>query len=190
MGNLPLFMAKLPAAPPAAARSLDGQLDLAGYLTPYSDIVALMVYEHQAHFSNLVTRATWEARAGDELRVAEAAEKIAEYMLFVDEAPITGGPIAGSSGFRERFQGAGPRDRKGRSLRDLDLETRLQKYPLSYMIYSKAFQSLPAAPKNLVMGHINRVLSGEATGSKYAHLTPAARSAIREILDSTLNSAP
>jgi hypothetical protein len=190
MGNLPLFMTKLPAAPPAAGKSLEGQFDLRGYLTPYSDIVALMVYEHQAHFSNLVTRATWEARAGDELRVAEAAAKIAEYMLFVDEAPITGGPVVGSSGYTERFQAAGPRDRKGRSLRDLDLQTRLQKYPLSYMIYSKAFQALPAAPKNLVLGQINRVLSGEVTGSKYAHLTPAARSAIREILDSTLSPLP
>ena len=190
MGNLPLFMAKLPAAPPAAGTSLEGQLDLGGYLTPYSDIVALMVYEHQAHFSNLVTRATWETRAGDALRIAEAAERIAEYMLFVDEAPITGGPIVGSSGFAERFQSAGPRDAKGRSLRDLDLQTRLQRYPLSYMIYSKAFQALPEAPKNLVMGHIGRVLSGEIAGSKYAHFTPAVRSAIREILDSTLSPAP
>ncbi|HET9702550.1 MAG TPA: hypothetical protein VFP85_00865 [Vicinamibacterales bacterium] len=190
MGNLPLFMAKLPAAPPPAGKSLDGQLDLGGYLTPYSDIVALMVYEHQAHFSNLVTRATWEARAGDGLRIAEAAERIAEYMLFVDEAPISGGPIVGSSGFAERFQSAGPRDPKGRSLRDLDLQTRLQKYPLSYMIYSKPFQALPVAPKNLVMGHIDRVLSGEIAGSKYAHFTPAVRSAIREILDSTLSPAP
>ena len=190
MGNLPLFMAKLPEAPPAAGKSLEGQLDLGGYLTPYSDIAALMVYEHQAHFSNLVTRATWEARVGDELRVAEAAAKLAEYMLFVDEAPITGGPIVGSSGFAETFQAAGPRDGKGRSLRDLDLQTRLQKYPLSYMIYSKAFQALPAAPKNLVMGHISRVLSGEVSGGKYARFTPAVCSAIREILDSTLSPAP
>jgi hypothetical protein len=41
-----------------------------------------------------------------------------------------------------------------------------------------------------VMGQINRVLSGEVTGSKYAHLTPAARSAIREILESTLSPLP
>lgn len=32
----------------------------------------------------------------------------------------------------------GPRDRIGRSLRDLDLQERLLRYPFSYMIYSEA----------------------------------------------------
>ncbi len=184
MGNLPLFMAK-PIEPPAR-QSLEGQFDLSGYPAPYSDIVALMVLEHQLHFSNLVTRATWEARVGDPMRVAEAAEMIADYLLFVDEAPIVDGPIAGSSGFAETFVARGRKDAKGRSLRDLDLKTRLLQYPLSYMIYSPQFQSLPEAPKNLVMARVNGVLSGEITAPKYAHLTPALRGAIREILQQTL----
>ena len=54
------------------------------------------------------------------------------------------------------------------------------------MIYSPAFKALPEAPKNLVMGKINRVLSGEITDAKYAHLTPELRAAIREILQSTV----
>ena len=185
MGNLPLFIAKLPDTAPARA-SLEGQFDLTGYLTPYSDIVALMVLEHQLHFSNLVTRATWESRVGDPMRVAEAAEMIADYLLFVDEAPITDGPIVGSSGFAETFTARGRKDSKGRSLRELDLKTRLQKYPLSYMIYSPQFQALPEAPKNLVLARVNGVLSGEITAQKYAHLTPALRAAIREILSATL----
>jgi hypothetical protein len=186
MGNLPLILPKPPAAPPGGRMSLDGQFDLAGYLTPYSDVVALMVLEHQVHFSNLVTRATWEARLGDEMRVAEAAATLADYLLFVDEAPITEGPIVGSSGFTEVFVSQGRKDANGRSLRELDLGTRLQKYPLSYMIYSPQFQALPEAPKNLVMGRINDVLSGKMAGPKYAHLTPALRTAIREILAATL----
>jgi hypothetical protein len=185
MGNLPLFMATLPEKAPAHV-SLAGQFDQTGYLTPYSDIVALMVLEHQLHFSNLVTRATWEARVGDPMRVAEAAEMLADYLLFVDEAPIVDGPIVGSAGFAEAFVARGKKDAKGRSLRELDLKTRLQKYPLSCMIYSPQFQALPEAPKNLVMGRINRVLSGEITGAKYAHLTPELRAAIREILAATL----
>ncbi len=185
MGNLPLIMAKPIDVPPPARVSLEGQFDLTGYLTPYSDIVALMVLDHQAHFSNLVTRATWEARLGNEMRVAESAATLADYLLFVDEAPITGGPIAGSSGFAEQFAAQGKKDRKGRSLRELDLKTRLQKYPLSYMIYSPQFQALPEAPKNLVMGRINDVLSGKIAGAKYAHLTPEVRAAIREILQAT-----
>jgi len=197
-GNLPLFAPPSAKAtggrpeerptPPPARVSLEGQIDLTGYPTPYSDIVALMVMEHQAHLFNLFTRATWESRVGgpaSESRVAEAADAIADYMLFVDEAPIVGGPIEGSSGFAERFVAEGPRDAKGRSLRELDLKTRLQKYPLSYMIYSPPFQALPADVKKLVMGKFDRVLAGEETDKKYAHLTPAIRQAIAEILRST-----
>jgi len=186
MGNYPLIIPKGITAPPPARVSLDGQFDLDGYLTPYSDIVALMVLEHQAHFANLVTRATWETRLGETMRIAEAADALADYMLFVDEAKIPGGGIEGSSGFAEKFSAQGPRDAKGRSLRELDLKTRLQKYPLSYMIYSPAFQGMPDAPKNLVMGKIERVLSGEISDPKYAHLTPQLRAEIREILQSTV----
>jgi hypothetical protein len=159
---------------------------LSGYLTPYSDVVALMVLDHQAHFSNLITRAIWETRLGEERRIAEAAQTLADYMLFVDEALITGGGMEGSSGFAEKFVAAGPKDAKGRSLRELDLKTRLQKYPLSYMIYSPAFRALPDAVKHLVMGQIDGVLSGEIKDAKYSHLTPQLRAEIREILQSTV----
>ena len=185
-GNLPLFMPKRVDTPPPARVSLAGQFDLSGYPTPYSDVVALMVMEHQAHLFNLFTRATWESRVGVESRVAEAADAIVDYMLFVDEAPITGGPIEGSSGFAETFTAAGPRDANGRSLRDLDLKTRLQKYPVSYMIYSPSFRALPPPVKDLVMGRINRVLAGEEGGPKYAHLTPPIRRAVQAILKSTM----
>lgn len=188
-GNLPLFMPARIATPPPARVSLAGQVDMTGYLTPYSDVVALMVLDHQVHLVNLVTRATWESRVGGPAsasRVAEAADAIADYLLFVDEAPITDGPIVGSSGFAEKFTAAAPRDAKGRSLRELDLKTRLQKYPLSYMYYSPPFQALPADVKTLVMAKIERVLTGEDTDQKYAHLTPALRQAIQEILKATL----
>ena len=184
MGNFPLIVPHgLPPAPPAH-ESLTGVFNLDGYLTPYSDIAALMVLEHQVHFANLVTRATYETRLGEQSRIEEAAETLAEYMLFVDEAKIPS-PIVGSSGFTEKFAARGPKDSKGRSLRELDLKTRLQKYPLSYMIYSPAFRALPEAPKAIVMRRIDRVLSGEVAGEKYAHLTPEIRAAIRDILRET-----
>ena len=185
MGNLPLIMPAASSVRQKTSPSLEGQFDLNGYLTPYSDIVALMVLEHQAHFSNLVTRATFESRLGEPLRIAEAADTLADYMLYVDEAAIPS-PIEGSSGYTEKFMAMGPKDPKGRSLRELDLKTRLQKYPLSYMIYSPAFREMPEAAKSLVMGKIERVLSGEITDKKYAHLTPALRTAISEILRATL----
>ena len=177
MGNYPLITPKGVTTPPPAHTSLAGLFDPGGYLTPYSDIAALMVLDHQAHFSNLVTRAAWETKLGETLRIAEAADALADYMLFVDEAKLTS-PIEGSSGFAEKFSARG-------KLYELDLKTRLQKYPLSYMIHSPAFKALPDAPKNLVMGKINRVLAGEISDLKYAHLTPALRAAIREILQAS-----
>ena len=186
MGNLPLFMPKPLASPPAAHVSMAGQFDLTSYPTPYSDIVALMVLEHQANAANLITRATWEARLNNPSRVTEAVDTLVDYLLFVDEAPLPSGGIEGSSGFTEKFQSMGPRDSKGRSLRDLDLNTRLMKYPLSFMIYSRAFQGLPADVKQMVFNRVGKVLTGEITGPKYAHLSSALRQAVVEILKATM----
>ncbi|MDO8679369.1 MAG: hypothetical protein Q7R30_12510 [Acidobacteriota bacterium] len=186
MGNFPLFMPKPALTPPPARVSMAGQIDLTSYLTPYSDIVALMVLEHQVHAANLMTRANWEARLNQPARVTEAVETLVDYLLFVDEAPIPAGGIEGSSGFAEKFQATGPRDSKGRSLRDFDLNTRLMNYPLSYMIYSQGFAALPPAAKEMAMDRIKRVLSGEITGPNYARLTPAIRQATTEILKETM----
>jgi hypothetical protein len=185
MGNYPLIVAKPISTPPPARESLAGLFSLDGYLAPYSDIVALMVLEHQAHFVNLVTRANYETRLGESSRIEEAAATLADYMLFVDEAKLPS-PIEGSSGFTVKFTAQAPRDAKGRSLRELDLRTRLQKYPLSYMIYSPAFAAMAEQPKALVMRQIGRVLSGEVGGEKYAAFTPELRAAIRDILRDTL----
>ena len=186
MGNFPLILPQGATTAPPPRESLAGVFNLDGYLAPYSDVVALMVLEHQAHFLNLVTRANYETRVGgDDSRVEEAAETLADYMLFVDEARIPS-PIEGSSGFTAAFLAQGKKDSQGRSLRELDLKRRLQKYPLSYMIYSPSFQGMEAEPKKLVMERIEKVLSGEVTGAKYAAFTPEVRAAIREILKETL----
>lgn len=188
MGNFPVFMptpARPMDTPPAARTSLEGQIDLTSYPTPYSDVAALMVLDHQVHATNLITRANWEARLDPPSRLDEAVDTLVEYLIFVDEAAIPAGGIEGSSGFTQAFQAMGPRDSKGRSLRDLDLQTRLQKYPLSYMIYSPAFDALPPVAKQKTLDRLRKVLSGEITGPKYAHLTPAIRQAITEILQET-----
>jgi hypothetical protein len=201
MGNLPLFVrgpeAVRPSTPPASAKapadkqdletspsSLDGIFDLHGYLTPYSDVVALMVLDHQMHATNLITRAGWEARVGNQVKMREAVNDLVDYLLFVEEAPIPG-PIEGSSGFAEKFAAMGPRDPKGRSLRELQLEGRLMKYPLSYLVYSPAFNALPPEAKDLAVSRLRQVLTGEDRSPKYAHLTPDLRQAIGEILRET-----
>ena len=79
----------------------------------------------------------------------------------------------------------GPRDSRGRSLRDLDLQTRLFKYPCSYLIYSAAFDALPEAGKGYVGQRLVHVLTQTENDPKYAHLSPADRQNILEILRDT-----
>jgi hypothetical protein len=120
--------------------SLVREFNTAGYLAPVSDIVALMTFEHQTQMINLITRVAWESRMG---RPVDAdLEALVRYMLFADEAPLKE-PIEGVSTFTKTFAQRGPRDRRGRSLRDFDLQTRLFRYPLSYMVYSAQFEALP-----------------------------------------------
>lgn len=184
MGNLPLFMPKPAPSSEPLQSTVEGRFDLSGYPSAHSDIVSLMVLEHQTRMTNLITRVGWEARVGDVTRVRDAAGDLVDYMLFVDEAPITT-PITGTSGFTEKFSAMGPRDGKGRSLRELQLESRLMKYPLSYMIYSPSFDALPAMARHEVLRRLNEVLSGRDARPQFAHLTPAMRQALIEILRDT-----
>jgi len=120
--------------------SLEKRFNSAGYLAPFSDIVALMTFEHQTQMTNLLTRLGWKARMGK----ADDADidAVARYMTFADEVPLKE-PVEGVSTFSRTFAKRGPFDRQGRSLRQFDLQTRLFRYPLSYMIYSAAFDALP-----------------------------------------------
>jgi hypothetical protein len=186
--------------------SLEGKFDTAGYLSSHSDIVALMVFEHQMHVMNLLTRIGWEARVAEARRstaprfeppgsddkpvaMEDAASEVVDYMVFVGEAPIAD-EIRGSSGFRERFEQQGPFDRKGRSLRQFDLHRRLMRYPLSYMIYSPLFEQLPGPAKDAVYRRLWQVLSASLSGPQYQRLSLEDRRAIVEILKDTKNDLP
>jgi hypothetical protein len=189
--------------------SLAGKFDTSGYLTEQSDIVALTVFEHQMHMMNLLTRIGWEARVIDYRRTVpearrkaegddpsdktvsmeDAATEVVDYMLFTDEAPLPQ-PIHGSTTFAERFSALGPTDRKGRSLRQLDLTRRLQRYPCSYMIYSSQFEQLPALAKTAIYNRLWTVLSGTDRNPKYASLTAADRGAVVDILRDTKTDLP
>jgi hypothetical protein len=132
-----------------------------GYPSSHSDIAALMVFEHQSHMTNLITRAGWEARMGGAAK--ETLDELVDYLLFANEQPLTG-PMKGSSGFAEAFAARGPSDSRGRSLRQLDLEHRLLRYPCSYMIYSDAFRALPADVRSTIFGRVWDRLSTRADG--------------------------
>lgn len=200
MGNIPVMPADKGrgtlAEPTKPLRSLEGLFDLTGYPSVRSDVVALMVLDHQTHMTNLITRTGWEARLAEaepsrdaSARVVEAARDLVDYLLFVDEAPLAG-PVAGGSGFAEAFAAQGPRDADGRSLREFDLRRRLFRYPCSYMIYTPAFDAMPAAAREAVYRRLWDVLSGRETGPRYNALSAGDRAAIVSILRATKPDLP
>jgi hypothetical protein len=195
MGNAlatnPVDLAAMVTPESVHVSKLDGRFDMTGYLSPYSDIVALLALEHQAQMLNLITRVGWEARVGEEAgRPFEAAVKeLVDYLLFVDESPLPG-PISGPTAFARTFGSTGPRDSQGRSLRDLDLTRRLLKYPCSYLIYSEPFNGMPDVAKAAVYQRMWEVLSGRDTDPRYATLSETDRTAVIEILRATKPDLP
>ncbi len=174
------------------ATDLAGRFDPKGYLSAQSDIVALLVLEHQTRMHSLLTRVGYEARIGSGLTGQPAAAAIGElvdYMLFVDEAALPG-PISGPTEFSRLFQARGPSDGQGRSLRTLNLATRLLEYPCSFLVYSESFTALPPSGKDGVYQRLWTVLSGADRDARYAKLSQDSRRAIVEILKATLPDLP
>jgi hypothetical protein len=190
--------------------ALDERLTVGAYLSPHSDIVALMVLEHQTLVHNRLTKANFEARSslyyqtemnrafGESQatrsesvtrRIQSAGDDLVDALLLVDEAKLSA-EIRGTSGFAEEFSQRGPRDAKGRSLRDLDLKTRLFRYPCSYLIYSRSFDALPDEMRNYVWQRLWDVLSGKSVDAKFRHLSADDRAAIIEILRETKSGLP
>ena len=122
-----------------AVSDLSPLADLNRYPTAHSDLVALLVLDHQMHFYNLVNRVRFEHRLN---RRSDTEEQLVRYALMKDEAALSG-PVTGSTKFAEVYQSLGPRDEQGRSLRQLDLQTKLFRHDLSPLIASRPFQSLP-----------------------------------------------
>lgn len=190
--------------------SLRAYFDTTTYLTDKSDVVALLVLEHQTWLQNLITRVnykvrtvmareegaeaqpvrntaprTWEEiKPGDQKRVQLMIEPLVRALFFHEAAPL-GGRITGSSGFAERFSKGGPRDSKGRGLQELDLEKRLMRYPLSFLIYSEQFDALPQYALDYINSRIVEILRGTDTSGIGARLSAADRAAITQILIDT-----
>ena len=204
MGN---DMAALDGRSSRELASVENLFDADGYRALSSDIAAHLVLTHQAGMTNLLTRAGWEARVADswlhppftptpgqEARTAlvmnAIASELVDYLLFIDEAKLTE-RVRAASGFAERFSTSGPRDRKGRSLYELDLNRRLMKYPCSYLIYSPAFDALPPRAKDPIYRRLWEVLSGEEQAPEYrSALSLADRQSIVEILRDTKKDLP
>ncbi len=179
------YVSHLDESPGANVTDLSSRFNTKPYLTPHSDIVALMILVHQANLHNLMTVASLKIKPDSPQKlVEEVGEPLVEAMLFSKEAPLTD-TISGTTGFAAEFSSQGPRDSHGRSLRDLDLNRRLLRYPVSFTVYSKSFDEMPAAVKRFVYRRIREVLSGEDQSPAFAHLSKSDRTAMREILDET-----
>ncbi|MCS6851991.1 MAG: hypothetical protein NZ700_12580 [Gemmataceae bacterium] len=201
LGNLVLPSSRKPKTIDNAAgqnvTDLSRFFDVKSYLTPHSDIVALMVLEHQIDAHNYLTRLRFTARlarhrlneSDAKARVAEAVDDLVKQLLFSRETALTA-PIQGTSEFARDFAAAGRRDRHGRSLRDFDLQRRIFRYPCSYMVYSTAFDTLPAEVKEDVYRRLWQVLSGEDQREDFQHLCPEDRQAIVQILRDTKADLP
>ncbi len=189
---------------------LKDRFTTAAYPTPHSDIVALMVLEHQVGMLNRLARAGMETRMAlhyerefnkalgrpaDERsdsarsRIRSVGEAVVQYMLFHDEARLTD-RITGTSSFASDFAARGPRDAKGRSLRDLDLNTRLFRHPCSYLIHSRAFESLPEEVKDHIYQRLWEILNGRGTGKDDPRVVAEDGGAIIEILRETKRDLP
>jgi hypothetical protein len=174
-------------ADPTALEPLPVKFDPAGYLNPVSDIVALMTLEHQTQMINLITRLGWKARMATQTDAD--LEATLQYMFFTGEAPLSE-PVQGISLFTRTFPQRGPRDSGGRSLRDFDLHTRLFRYPLSYMVYSPAFDALPDNIRERLYHRMFHILTGADRSPAFAMLSAADRLAILEILRDTKPQLP
>jgi len=189
---------------------ISGHIEKAAYLSSSSDIVAHLVLAHQTQMHNLITLTNYKTRialyedptqrtieghlppfpsAETRKQYEEPAEQLVHYLLFADEAPLTD-RIQGTSGFAREFTALGPRDKRGRSLRDFDLHTRIFKYPCSYLIYSESFDSLPAPAKQYVYHRLFEVLTGRDKSDAFARLSDTDRRNVFEILLATKKGLP
>ncbi len=182
--------------------------DTKPYLTDKSDIVALMILEHQVNAQNAITRANFDVRTaidrergaghaqeGYELgaeqlsaetrkAIDDAVEPLVKTLLFAGETPLTA-PVSGEPRFVEQFMTRAITDASGRSLRDLDRRTRMFRYPLSYVVYSPAFDALPRAAREAVYRRIVALLRGGQNDAVVARLRPDERTAILDIFAAT-----
>ncbi len=196
----------------ANVTSLDGYIRTARYPAPTSDIVALMVLEHQTGMHNRLIEGDYEVRraifrkqlldrelgnpdtggmGGTTGRIINnQAEKILRHLLFCEEYTLKDGGIDSAGEFQSVFEDSVPSTGRGRSLAEFQLLDRLFKYRCSYMIYSQAFDNLPAPLKAQIYRRLWDVLTGADNSEDFQHLSVSERERIRDILAETKAGLP
>lgn len=184
----------LPDQATESLKSVSEKIDSSRYLTDTSDIVALMVLEHQCLMHNLLINASMEFRrsawlekstgTGQSTSLAAAkARDIVDALLFKDEAPIGDGGVDGIVTYQNAFRNRFPKTSEGDSLADFHLGNRIFKNRCSYMIHSKAFAALPATVRKAVFHELRQRL---ADGKSCDWIPEAERKRIHHILTKTV----
>jgi hypothetical protein len=188
-------------------KSLEGKIDTSRYLRDTSDIVALLVLEHQCHVHNTLAaaavnyrRAYWlqksldpssDPDAGSAGRQADdAAKRIVELLLFENEASLGDEGVTGDTAYQDAFARRFPKSRDGRSLADFNLYGRLFKHHCSYMVYSSTFRSLPERVRSAVIRELHAVVTNETSPQNHPELKMPARRRLAAILGDTLAGWP
>ena len=202
-----------PAAQPTRnLLSLEGVVDTRRYLLKTSDVVPLLMHDHQVHVHNVLSKANQDARIalhrwpamreilglpkdappqGSCLVVFDSqAEKVLDALLCRDEAAWPAGGIQGDGVFAPAYAKTRKPDAKGRSLRDLDLQTRLFRYRCSPLIYSESFATLPKELHDIILLRLSSGLRAFPPSPSFGHLPDDERAAIHEILSATLPNLP
>jgi hypothetical protein len=178
------------------------KLNASRYPRATSDIVALMVLEHQCDLHNRMTAAAMRYRRTHWLgklldkdsdpdhetagRLAdEDAKELVDHLLFRGEAEMGEG-VEGDEAFQNAFTRQFPKTREGDSLADFHLGSRLFKNRCSYMIYSQAFAQLPARVRSATLKRLRAVLDGAEAQKEFAYLKESERRRISNILRETL----
>ena len=157
-------------------------------------IAALMVLGHQVHLHNFITRVHYMAvqhlaAYGHVDYLKSPVEGLVKQLFMAEEVSLEY-PVRGNPEFVRVFEKVGPRDHTGRSLRQLDLQTRLFKYPCSFLIHSEAFRRLPDPLKQKIYRRMAEVLSGADASEAFRRWSADDRVAVREILTETLVDLP
>lgn len=164
---------------------LDRYFDTKPFLTPHSDIVALMVMEHQMALQNLIYQTSQRAAYASGSELTRLADNLVGSLLCRNDAPLYG-PIKGTSSFAKVYQDSAPKDASGRSLAEFDLKERLYKYSCSPLIYSESFTKLPAPLKAQVWRRLKEILTGTDASGNYDYMSKPTKQALLAILQETL----
>ncbi len=198
--------------PGANLTRLASFFDPSTYPLEQSDVVALMVFEHQVGAHNALCEANLQTRLalhrwkglcealkedpnqplyGSTLSVVNHyAEKVLKQLLFVGEAALPEGGIGGAASFQKAYSAGRKADSKGRSLWDLELKTRLFRHRCSRLIYGEVFSGLPPVLQETILTRLWTILRDEAAPEPFNHLPTEERRAIREILMETKTGLP